>query len=201
MKIALVHDYLTQLGGAEKVLQNLQEVFKDSPVFVLVSDKKISGQIFNQTHITSSWLQNLPFAVSHYQWYLTLMPRAVESHSLNDFDVVISSASSIAKGIKLMPDALHICYCHTPTRYLWHDAQHYVEESKYNLLVKKIIPLFLNRLRHWDFWLPGALIILSPIPALSMNGLKNIMAVTAKLFTRLLTRKNFIFLSGLIITI
>ena len=151
MKIALVHDYLTQLGGAEKVLQNLQEVFKDSPVFVLVSDKKISGQIFNQTHITSSWLQNLPFAVSHYQWYLTLMPRAVESHSLNDFDVVISSASSIAKGIKLMPDALHICYCHTPTRYLWHDAQHYVEESKYNLLVKKIIPLFLNRLRHWDF--------------------------------------------------
>ncbi|OGG87634.1 hypothetical protein A3B87_02305 [Candidatus Kuenenbacteria bacterium RIFCSPHIGHO2_02_FULL_39_13] len=150
MKIALVHDYLTQLGGAEKVLQNLQEVFKDSPVFVLVSDKKISGQIFKQTRIATSWLQNMPFAISHYQWYLTLMPRAVESYRLNDFDVIISSASSIAKAVQPRPEALHICYCHTPTRYLWHDAQHYVEELKYNKLVKKIIPLFLKHLRHWD---------------------------------------------------
>lgn len=151
MKIALVHDYLSQLGGAEKVLQNLQEVFRDSPVFVLVNNKKITSQIFKQTHIISSWLQNLPLAASHYQWYLALMPSAVESYNLNDFDVVISSASSIAKAVKVRSDALHICYCHTPTRYLWHDAQHYVEELKYNQLVKKIIPLFLKRLRHWDF--------------------------------------------------
>ncbi|NCP17103.1 glycosyltransferase family 4 protein [Candidatus Kuenenbacteria bacterium CG_4_9_14_3_um_filter_39_14] len=151
MKIALVHDYLTQLGGAEKVLQNLQEVFKDSPVFVLVNNKKITSQIFDQTRIVSSWLQNFPLAISRYQWYLALMPSAVESHRLNDFDVVISSASSIAKAVKIRPDALHVCYCHTPTRYLWHDAEHYVEELKYNQLVKKIISLFLKRLRHWDF--------------------------------------------------
>ncbi len=150
MKLALVHDYLVQLGGAEKVLDNFQRVFPHSPVFVLVNDKKKTRLIFPPSKIKTTWLQYLPLSVSCYQWYLTLMPLAMESCNLKDYDIILSSASSIAKGIKIKPTTLHVCYCHTPTRYLWHDADSYVEELGYNRLIKKIIPLFLKRLKNWD---------------------------------------------------
>ena len=150
MKIALVHDYLTQLGGAEKVLDSFQGVWPTSPVFVLVYNRKRVSQVFPADKIKTSWLQKLPLSVKNYEWYLMLMPLAIESIPLDSYDIVLSSASSIAKGIKVGPQSLHICYCHTPTRYLWHDSSHYVEELKYNKIVKKIIPLFLKRLKNWD---------------------------------------------------
>ncbi|MFH1900214.1 MAG: glycosyltransferase [Patescibacteria group bacterium] len=150
MKIALVHDYLTQLGGAEKVLQNFQWVFKDSPVFVLIYDRKKIGQVFDRRVINTSWLQKMPLSKKRYQWYLMAMPMAAESHKLGDVDVILSSASSFAKGVRGSNKSLHICYCHTATRYLWHDAESYVRELGYNKLIKKIIPLFLKHLRHWD---------------------------------------------------
>jgi len=151
MKIALVHDYLTQLGGAEKVLENFQWVFKKSPIFVLIYDKKKTGHIFSHSKIHTSWLQNLPFSTVKYQWYLMAMPIAQEAYKLDEFDVILSSASSFAKGVRIGDSILHICYCHTPTRYLWHDTQNYVRELGYNEFVKKIIPFFLKRLRNWDF--------------------------------------------------
>ena len=150
MKLALVHDYLTQLGGAEKVLDSFQRVFPASPVFVLVYNKHKAKSIFPAYKIHTTWLQYLPLAVRNYHWYLTLMPLAMESHKLGEYDVILSSASSIAKGIQASPHSLHICYCHTPTRYLWHDADSYVAELGYNRLIKKIIPLFLKRLKNWD---------------------------------------------------
>lgn len=150
MKLALVHDYLTQLGGAEKVLENLQGLFPESPIFVLMHNKKTTGEVFPPHKVFPSWLQKMPLAKSHHQFYLTLMPQALKSYDLADYDVVLSSASSLAKGVAPADRALHVCYCHTPTRYLWHDAVSYVEELGYNKLVKKIIPLFLNNLRHWD---------------------------------------------------
>ncbi len=150
MKLALVHDYLTQLGGAEKVLQNFQGVFKESPVFVLVYDKRKMGRFLEGEQIYTSWLQKMPWSRAKYQWYLSLMPLATESYGLSEYDVILSSASSFAKGVRAHKDALHICYCHTPTRYLWHDAGSYVRELGYNRLVKKVIPLFLERLRNWD---------------------------------------------------
>jgi glycosyltransferase involved in cell wall biosynthesis len=150
MKIALVHDYLTQLGGAEKVLENLTELYPASPVFVLVQNKGKTGLVFPPSRIRTSWLKYFPLAGKNHHWYLTLMPRATESHNLNEFQVILSSASSIAKGVRLSDDSIHICYCHTPTRYLWHDEGSYVEELQYNKLVKKVIPLFLKRLKNWD---------------------------------------------------
>lgn len=150
MRLALVHDYLTQLGGAEKVLDSFQRVFPKSPIFVLVNNRQKTRLIFPPYKIKTTWLQYLPLSVSKYQWYLTLMPLAIESCPLEDYDVVLSSASSIAKGVKVKADALHICYCHTPTRYLYHDQDSYVEELGYNRLVKKVIPLFLKRLKNWD---------------------------------------------------
>ncbi|NMB48237.1 glycosyltransferase family 4 protein [Candidatus Kuenenbacteria bacterium] len=151
MSIALVHDYLIQLGGAEKVLSSLERVYANSPIFVLLYNKNKAGDIFPEHKIHSTWLQYLPLSHRNYQWYLTLMPWAASRHRLKNYDIVISSASSFAKNIQVSEDSLHICYCHTPTRFLWHDADSYVEELNYPRFIKKIIPLFLPRLRHLDF--------------------------------------------------
>ncbi|HOZ36569.1 MAG TPA: glycosyltransferase [bacterium] len=151
MSIALVHDYLTQLGGAEKVLASLERVYANSPIFVLLYNKNKVGDLFPEHKIRSTWLEYLPLAHRNYQWYLTLMPWAASRHCLKKYDIIISSASSFAKNIRVPEDCVHICYCHTPTRFLWHDAGSYVEELNYPRLIKKIIPLFLPRLRHLDF--------------------------------------------------
>lgn len=151
MKIALVHDYLSQDGGAERVLLALQNMWPDAPTYVWFYNKKNFAGAFEGKDIRTSFIQNLPFGVSHYQWYLPLLPMATERHDLSAFDVVISSASSFAKGIITRPDTLHICYCHTPTRYLWTDTHEYIERLPYNALIKKlVIPPVISRLRLWD---------------------------------------------------
>ena len=149
MNIALVHDYLSQDGGAERVLKALHEIWPEAPIFVLFRDcKKISN--FNNAKIHESFLSRLPFGKSQYQWYLSWMPLATESHDLENFDVVISTSSVFAKGIITGPNTLHISYCHTPPRFLWADNYRYLEDLKYNRLVKFFIPGLLHRLRLWD---------------------------------------------------
>src|SRR3972149_6403080 len=113
MKLALVHDYLVQNGGAEKVLEVLQEIWPSAPTFTLFFDpKKLST--FAKKDIRTSFLQKFPLIKKKYQWYITLMPIATEQYDLREFDIVISSTSAFAKGILTRPDAIHICYCHTP---------------------------------------------------------------------------------------
>lgn len=151
MRVALVHDYLSQDGGAERVLLTLQAMWSNAPTYVWFYNKENFAGTFEGKDIRTSFIQNLPFGVSHYQWYLPLLPMATERHDLSDFDVVISSASSFAKGIITRPDTLHICYCHTPTRYLWTDTHEYIERLPYNALIKKlVIPPVISRLRLWD---------------------------------------------------
>lgn len=149
-KIALIHDHLVQDGGAEKVLQTLAEMFPAAPIFTIVADKKSTNAFFADKDVRPSFLQNIPLGVKKYQWYLSLMPSAIESHHLPDYDLAISSASSFAKGVITHPGTKHVCYCHTPTRYLWNDSHNYLRELKVNWLVKKILPISLNRLRVWD---------------------------------------------------
>ncbi len=150
MKVALVHDYLSQDGGAERVLRVFQEVWPEAPTFVLFHDRKKASKDFANRDIRSSFLQRIPGAVRRYQWFLPLMPAATEHHNLHGYDVVLSSSSAFSKGVITRPDALHICYCHTPTRYLWSDTHQYVEELPYNRVVKFFIPFLLSRLRLWD---------------------------------------------------
>lgn len=151
MKTALIHDHLAQDGGAEKVLKVLADIFSSAPIFTLLYDKKNVTRHFSGRTIESSIIQKLPGGVKHYQWYLYFMPMAVEFFDLRPFDLVISDTSSFAKGVITSPDTVHICYCHTPTRYLWNDTHQYINELKYNKWLKKIISLVLNRLRVWDF--------------------------------------------------
>lgn len=149
-KIALVHDHLVQDGGAEQVLKALCELFASAPVYTLVADKNSTNGFFSDKKIVTSFLQQIPLGVRRYQWWLFLMPAAIESHNLMDYDVVISSASSFAKGVITKPSAKHVCYCYTPTRYLWNDSHNYLKELKVNWLIKRILPFTLHKLRVWD---------------------------------------------------
>ncbi|MEK9180820.1 MAG: glycosyltransferase [Patescibacteria group bacterium] len=150
MKIALAHDFLTQLGGAERVLKELHEIFPDAPVYTLFFDEKKTYGKFAGWDIRASFLQKLPKFFS-YKWYLPLLPTAVSYLDLTGFDVVISDASALIKGIKVSPGAKHICYCHTPTRYLWQERNDYVKNLTYPKLVKIVVQPCLSLLKKWDW--------------------------------------------------
>ena len=150
MRVALVHDYLNQYGGAERVLEAFCEIWPEAPIFTLVYDKKRTGEAFDSRKIKTSFLQKVPLAKTHHRPFLMLMPLAIEQFDLLKYDLVISDSASFAKGVITRPDALHICYCHTPTRYVWDDSQKYIDEFNYPSLIKKIIPSFLSYLRLWD---------------------------------------------------
>jgi len=149
MKIALTHDHLFQIGGAEKVLLELTKIYPASPVFTLIYNQKL--KLSKELKIITSFIQNLPFSKHHFKWYLPLMNLAWEKFDFTNYDLVISSASAFAKGIILPPKTLHLCYCHSPTRYLWSDTHQYLEELNQPLIIKKFLPMIINYLRMWDF--------------------------------------------------
>lgn len=150
MKIALVHDHLTQVGGAERVLKIFHELFPDAPIYTLIHDSKKMGTLLDGAPIRPSFLQHLPFSKQKYQWLLPLMPTATESYDLSGYDIVLSSASAFAKGILTKSTTLHICYCHTPTRYLWTDTHDYLRELRAPGIIKSLLPYLFTRLRVWD---------------------------------------------------
>lgn len=150
MRIALIHDHLAQDGGAEKVLQALADIYPSAPIYVLLYKKEYVDKYFANREIKTSIIQKMPLGVKKYQWYMPLMPMAVEFFDLRAFDLVLSSSSSFAKGIITPPDTPHICYCHTTTRYLWDYAHQYINELKMNKWFKKIISFYLSRIRQWD---------------------------------------------------
>lgn len=150
MKVALIHDHLAQDGGAEKVLKALTELFPDAPIFTLLYDEKNANQHFKTKRIFTSVIQRLPGGIKYYKWYMPFMPMAVEFFDLSEYDLIISDASAFAKGVITNSDALHICYCHTPTRYLWSDTHSYIKELNYNKYLKKVIAFVLNYIRVWD---------------------------------------------------
>jgi glycosyltransferase involved in cell wall biosynthesis len=150
MRVALVHDYLVQYGGAERVLEVLTEMYPEAPIYTLIYDPNNLYGAFSGKRIHTSFLQNMPFARKHHRFFPHLMPMAVEDFDFSKFDLVISSTNSYAKGVITGPETLHISYCHTPMRYAWDDCHRYLNEFRYSSLVKKMIPFALNYLRMWD---------------------------------------------------
>jgi len=141
-KIALVHDYLLGIGGAERVLKTLHEMFPHAPIYTVVYDEKFTKSFLNGARIQGSFLQKLPkFLRARYKYFSFLIPSAVEHMDLTGFDIVISSCSAFCKGIITRPDTIHICYCHSPTRYLWDWTYSYS---------KKFGNVILHFLRLWD---------------------------------------------------
>ncbi len=150
VRVALVHDYLVQDGGAERVLMALQEMFPEAPTFTLFYDADRAHPSFKTRDIRTSMLQKWPFTKRHENWTLPFMPMAVEHLDLTGFDLVISSSSSFAKGVIAAPGATHVCYLHTPTRFLWQERMSYVNDLPQPRIVKNLLPHFLHRLRMWD---------------------------------------------------
>jgi len=150
MKVALVHDFLNQVGGAEKVLQVFHELFPKAPVFTVVYDPEETKGEFDDLDIRTTFIQGIPFGVKRYKWFLSWMPAAIERFDFSKYDLVLSDSTAFAKGIITRPETLHISYCHTPTRYLWSDTYSYTAELKQPKIIKSFLPFVLNRIRQWD---------------------------------------------------
>lgn len=133
------------------MLQVLSDLYPEAPIFTLLYDPRSLDGMFSASRIRTSFLGQLPFSRFAFKFLLPFMPAAVETLRLGEPDCIITSASALMKGIVTSPKTLHICYCHTPTRYLWSDAHQYLEELRYPRVLTQIIPFFLSRLRMWDY--------------------------------------------------
>lgn len=149
-KIALVHDWLVSMRGGEKCVEALCELFPQAQLYTLVHKKNSVSQTIERMPITPSLLQNLPFGVSHYQRYLPLLPKIAEGIDLRKYDLVISSSHAVAKGVRVSDDALHICYCHTPMRYIWDQYEQYFGKDRAGFVTRSVMKLFVSSLRRWD---------------------------------------------------
>ncbi len=147
IKIAIVHDWLVTEGGAEKVLKELLELFPQSDLYTIVDflDEKQRRNILGGKKTKTSFIQRLPFAKTHFRYYLPLMPKAIESFDFSGYDLVISSSWAFAKGAQAKK---HICYCHTPIRYAWDLYDEYTKDLSQPK--KWIVQKSLQIIRKWD---------------------------------------------------
>jgi glycosyltransferase involved in cell wall biosynthesis len=150
MKIALVHDYLVQYGGAERVLECFCELFPYAPIYTIVYDRQAMHGKFFEKDIRASFLQKFALARKQHRIFPLFMPLAIEQFDFSKYDVVLSDSSSYAKGIITRPETLHICYMHTPMRYAWDDCQKYTQDFSFPGFIKKLVPLAMNYIRLWD---------------------------------------------------
>ncbi len=151
LKVAIVADWLTDRGGAERVILALADIFPQADIFTSVY-KAESFPELSQRKVITTYLQKWPLKFKH-QLFPTLRPKAFESLNLDKYDLVISSASAEAKGILTQPSTLHICYCHTPTRYFWSHYHEYLKAKQFGILdpiAKLFIPSTIHNLRKWD---------------------------------------------------
>lgn len=153
-KIAIVHDYLIKLGGAEKVLEVIHQIFPDAPIYTLLYDKKGTRGVFdgkNYQIIPSKLQKKYDLFLKKQKFFLSSFPKAVEEFDLSEFDIVISSTNSFAHGVITKPKTFHLSYCFSPTRYLWDWHHEYLAENNlgsglFGLLTRKL----LSNLRVWD---------------------------------------------------
>lgn len=149
LKVAIVADWLTNIGGAEKVIYEIHKLFPQAPIFTSIYNAE-KASLFAGLDIRTSFVQKLPGAKNHHQWYLPLYPYAFEQFDLSAYDIVISSSHSCAKGIITKPTTLHICYCHSPMRYAWDNFHSYLDEYTKNKLKYKLASTLIHKIRMWD---------------------------------------------------
>ena len=148
LRVALVHEWLTTLGGSDRVLLALHELFPRAPVYTSLYAPHRLPEPFRAMNVHTTWLQSLPGAVDRHRLLVPLMPLAFRSLDLRGFQVVLTSSHACAKGVRVDPDAVHICYCHTPMRYAWDLDSEYVRGMP--PLVRPAARATLAWLRRWD---------------------------------------------------
>ncbi len=152
MRIALVHEWLTNMAGSERVILALHDLYPDAPIFTSVYVPEKFPELAD-ADVRTSFLQKVPGAKTKHQAFSLFRTVAFERFDLSEYDVVISSCHAEAKGIITRPETLHICYCYTPVRYYWSGYHHYLENPRFGMLnpiVKLVMPYMTNYLRLWD---------------------------------------------------
>ncbi len=152
LKIAVVHEWLVDHSGSEKVLEQILQVFPEADLFSVVEFLPEDLKYFIQhKSVHTTFIQKLPFAKKKYRNYLPLMPLAIEQLDVSAYDVVISNSHAVAKGVITSSNQLHICYCHSPIRYAWDLYHQYLTESGLHKGFKGVIAkMFLHYIRLWD---------------------------------------------------
>lgn len=152
MKVAIIQEWLVTVGGSDKVVKAIADVFPAADIYTLVAKKQVCDELgidWNKVH--TSFIQKLPLGVKKHRMYLPIFPFAIEQFDLRGYDVIISSSHAVAKGVLTKADQLHICYCHSPIRYVWDMYHEYLEESGLTKGLKGYLAKYmLHRIRKWD---------------------------------------------------
>jgi len=150
VKVALVHDWLTGQRGGEKVLEVLAEIFPQAPIYTLFHFPGSQTAEIEKKEIRTSFLQRFPFLKERYRFYLPFFPLASELFDLQEYDLIVSTSHCVAKGVIPHPDALHVCYVHSPMRYAWNQYFPYFAPSRLSFFSRIFIPPIIHYLRLWD---------------------------------------------------
>lgn len=148
LRTAIIHYWIIAERGGEKVVRALCDLFPDAVIFTHVADRDLVARLYPGHEIRTTFISRLPFAQKQYQRYLPLMPLALEELDLSEFDLVLSSESGPAKGVIAPPTATHICYCHSPMRYIW-DHYHLYRRNA-GIVARYAFPIIAHRMRQWD---------------------------------------------------
>lgn len=149
LKVALVHDWLVGRGGGERVLYDIHTLFPDAPIYTLVYDQDKAPEWCKECDIRTTYIQKWPGAKSHHKLLLSFMLKAWEALDLTEYDLVISCCASCCKGVITRPDALHVCYSFSPTRYVWDLYYDYLENT--NAIKRFFMKRMIHKVRLWDF--------------------------------------------------
>lgn len=153
MKVALIQDWLTELGGAEKVFAEILKMYPEADIYTLVASDKVTEKLNIKGRVTESFICHLPFAKKWYRKYLQFFPLAIEGFDLSEYDLIISSSSSVAKNILTHSNQIHISYCHSPARYVWDLCFKYLKEANLNRrwsLMSFYARKVMHKFRIWD---------------------------------------------------
>jgi len=153
-RVAIVTDYLNQRGGAEWVVAVFHTMFPDAPVFTPILDRQNLWPELEGADIRVSWMQHLPGLKKHFRNYFLLYPLAVEGFDLSAYDLVLSSSCAYGKGARAGPEAVHVCYCHTPARFVW-DYESYVGRAPLRPAVRALLPPLIQVMKKWDLKTAG----------------------------------------------
>jgi glycosyltransferase involved in cell wall biosynthesis len=149
MKLAIVHDYLNQMGGAERVLLTLHEIFPQAPIYTSIYAPDLVDPAFRKMDVRTTFMQRLPLVHHHHQAFLPIFPFAFESIDLREYDVVLSMSSGWAKNVLTRPETCHLCYCLTPMRFAW-SSRDYAKGERISPWQMGVIDPILFGLRLWD---------------------------------------------------
>ena len=149
LRVAIVHYWFLGRAGGERVVEALGDIFPQADLFSLIADPEVLGPNLRERRLTTSFLQRIPGIRKFHRHTLMLQPLALEQFDLRGYDLILSSESGPAKGVMTSPGSLHVCYCHSPMRYIWDLYPGYIAEM--SSITRPIFALTAHRLRQWDY--------------------------------------------------